>query len=224
MPAAGAFAQLAAPPAPPTAPVLWWVARASGFLAYAALLAGMLLGVLVSVRVHTPLLGKRTLLQLHEQSLVAAVVAAGIHILAVAGHEAVATDAPSIVATLPGTLGLVAFLGLGILAISRWLRGRLNQLAFRRVHMLSYAVCGAGVAHAALAGGAGVDAPLRVLYLLGGALIALLIAVRAAPPLLRHIGLRAPAPLPRARWRRALRGKRRGARTAPDDRHQRPAA
>ena len=134
----------------------------------------MLLGVLVSARTHAPLLGKRRLLQFHEQSLVRGPRASGIHILAIAGHEAFATEAPSIVATLPGTLGLATFLGLGILAISRWLRGRLSQRAFWRVHMLAYAVCRAGVAHAALAGGARVDTPVRALYLLGGALIVLL--------------------------------------------------
>ena len=224
IPAAIVFSELAAPPAPPApgAPgALWWLSRASGLFAYLALIAGMLLGLLLSTRVHTPLIGKRKLLELHELSLVAVIVPSAVHILAVSGHEAFAAGEPSIVARAPGILGLAAFLGLGLLALSRWLRGQLSQQAFRRLHMLAYAVCAAGVGHAALAGGLGVDERMRVLYIAGGGVVAALTLARITPLLLRAIGLRGRA-LPRARWRLALRGKRRPA--AQDGRRQRPAA
>ena len=222
VPAAIVFAELAAPPAPAGAAALWWLSRASGLFAYLALIAGMLLGLLLSARLHTPLIGKRKLLELHELSLVAVIVPSAVHILAVSGHEAFAAGEPSIVARAPGILGLAAFLGLGLLALSRWLRGQLSQQAFRRVHMLAYAVCAAGVGHAALAGGLGVDERMRVLYVAGGGIGAALTLVRIAPLVLRATGLRSGRALPRARWRRALRGKRPPA--AQDGRGQRPAA
>ena len=220
-----AFARLAAPAAPAGVPALWWLSRASGFLAYLALTASMLLGVLVSARTRAPALGKRRMLQLHEHSLVAVVAATAVHVLAVAGHETLRGDAPSIVASLPATFGMTALLGLVLLAASGWLRAHLSQPAFRWVHLLAYLVFFAGVGHAATAGEGGVDARLRVAYLLGGAALALLAVRRAAPSTLRQLGLRPRAPLPRARWRRALRGKRRPVPLdPPDDSRRRPAA
>ena len=223
--AAVAFARLAAPAAPDGVPALWWLSRASGFLAYLALTSSMLLGVLVSARTRAPALGKRRMLQLHEHSLVVVVAATAVHVIAVAGHETLGGDARSIVASLPAIFGMTALLGLVLLAASRRLRAHLSQPAFRWVHLLAYLVFFAGVGHAATAGGGGVDARLRVAYLLGGAALALLAGRRAAPSTLRRLGLRPRAPLLRARWRRALRGKRHPVPLdPPDDSRRRPAA
>ena len=184
------------------------MARGSGFLAYGAFALSMLLGVLVSSRVRLPWLGKRRLLLYHEHSLLAVVSMTGVHVAAVGGHEALSIGAPGIVAALPASLGIAALLGLLLLAPSRWLRERLSQTAFRRVHLVAYGAFFAGAAHAALAGCSGVDARLRAAYVAAALAIALSIAARSSPALLRALGLAGTQPLPRARWRRALRGKR----------------
>ena len=96
---------------------------------------------------------------------------------------------------------------------SRWLRERLSQATFRRVHLLAYGAFFVGAAHATVAGGAGVAARRHTAYVAAALAIALSIVARASPALLLAGGLAGKQPLPRARWRRALRGKRR----APPD-------
>ena len=214
--AAAAFARLATAPAPPGVGLLWWIARGAGFLAYAAFALSMLLGVMVSSRARPPRIGKRRLLLYHERSLLAVVYLTVAHVAAVGGHEALSIGVPGIVRALPGSLGFAALLGLLLLMPSRWLRERLNQGLFRRVHLLAYGAFFAGAGHAALAGGAGVDGRLRAAYVATALAIALSVTLRASPALLRALGPRAARPLPRARWRRALRGKRK----PPSDDHQ----
>ena len=56
----------------------------------------------------------------HEQSLLAVLPGAFIHVAAIGGHEAIYVGAPSIIRILPGTLALVALVGLALLTPSRW--------------------------------------------------------------------------------------------------------
>ena len=179
----------------------------------------MLLGALVSARVRVPWVGKRQLLLVHEQGLLAVLYATFVHVATVVAHELLPPGAPSIVRALPGSLGLVALLGLALLVLSRWLRERLSQRAFRQVHLVAYAAFFAGAGHAALAGAGGVDVRLRAAYISIGLLVALTVLVRASPAVLRSVGLLGRGPLPRARWRRAMRGKRK---TPADPDQRRP--
>ena len=113
------------------------------------------------------------MLLLDEQSLLAVLHATFVHVAAVAGHEAIHIGAPSIVRAVPATLAVVALLGLALLTLSRWLRDRLSQRAFRCVHLLAYGAFLAAAGHAVLAGGSGVDARVRVVYVVTGLAVAL---------------------------------------------------
>lgn len=140
-------------------PLLWWAARALGFVAYVAVTLSMLFGVLVSARGLDAWVARKTVLELHQQWALAAVISTVLHILAVVLHaeshiSLVGALVPFAAERLTGALalGAIATWGLGVLAISSWLRTRIPYALWRGIHALAFGAFLLAVVHSVAAG------------------------------------------------------------------------
>ncbi len=174
-------------------PVLWWTIRASGFVAYAALTASMLFGLMISSRGLDGGVQRKTVLELHQQWTLSAVVATVVHITATVVDDYAAIDTIGALVPLasetlrgPVALGTVAFWGLAVLAVSSWMRSRLSFAVWRVVHAAALGTFLVALAHGLLAGVDSQWTAVQVLYLstgvvvFGSTVFRLLYSVRAA--------------------------------------------
>ncbi|MFA7295759.1 MAG: hypothetical protein WC211_01070 [Dehalococcoidia bacterium] len=122
-------------------PWLWWASRSSGLVAYLAMALSMLFGVLITSRGLDAVMARKTVLELHQQWTLAAVVSTVVHVLTVVLHaEAkvglVGALVPFASTTLTGplALGIVGMWGLLILAASSWLRTYISYTLWRGIH------------------------------------------------------------------------------------------
>jgi hypothetical protein len=198
--AAGALVMTGVPPlldalAAPEVPAMWWAARAFGLLAYVALWASALFGVLLAGRGAGGLLDRAVVLDLHDQWALAALVATALHVLAVlgdprAGVGPLAALVPLTSTTLRGpvALGTFALWGMAAVAVSTALVPRLPPRAWRAIHATAFGTLVLALAHGATAGRDAGSAAVRALYagsvavLLGAVLQRLALAARPPAP------------------------------------------
>lgn len=167
------------------APVLWWASRAFGFVSYLALWLSMLTGVLLSTQKLPKRLDRKVLFELHQQWTLAAVIATALHVLAVVTHpEAGVGVLGSLVPyasrqlTGPVALGVFAMWGLGVVAVSSWLRSRIKPTTWRVIHTLAFGAFLIALAHS-IAAGTDTEAPaVQWMYALTGSVLVLAIVVR----------------------------------------------
>lgn len=140
-------------------PLLWWIGRATGFVAYGALCLSMLFGMAVSSKGAGGLLPKRAMMDLHEQWTLSAVVATAVHVATIVGHAESgvtpwAVIIPFASARLTGAvaLGTFALAGLGIVAGSSWLRTRMPYSTWRAIHALAFGTTLLALVHGWTAG------------------------------------------------------------------------
>lgn len=144
----------------PGVPLRWWAVRAFGLLAYLALWLSMMFGLLVSSRGAGGLLSPGWMIDLHRRWALAALVATGLHVLAVVADPAgrvgpLAVLVPFTSATLRGpvALGTVALLGLVAVAGTTAIPPRkLPRPVWRAVHGLTFGVFLLALVHGATAG------------------------------------------------------------------------
>lgn len=139
-------------------PVLWWSARAMGFVGFAALLTSILSGLMISAR-GGGLMSVRTASDLHQEATLMALIAAALHgaLIVVDPHADVSPLAllipfASARLTVPVAFGTVALLGLGLLWGSSQLRVRIGPAVWRGLHASAFATWMLGGLHAAWAG------------------------------------------------------------------------
>lgn len=166
-------------------PAVWWyVARASGLIAWALLGASVVGGLLLATQLSRGL--TRTWTQeLHEFVGVLAVVFTAIHLTSVLAADRLGIGlcellVPFARANNPVAqgCGTVAFYLLTAVALTSWARALLPWRWWRRLHLLAFPVFGLACAHAVLAGS---DLTYPVLHwacLLAGAVILFLVAFR----------------------------------------------
>jgi predicted ferric reductase len=137
----------------------WYLSRASALVAYAALSASTLLGLLLSTRFARRWPGNATAFSLHEHASVLGLALAVFHALVLLGdrHTPFALGEvllPFGAAYRPVALGLgqLALYGTALLVASFHLRARLGQRAWRLLHFVSFAAYALALAHALAAG------------------------------------------------------------------------
>jgi predicted ferric reductase len=162
------------------APVLWWAARAFGFVSYVALWCAMATGLLMSSPRFLVQLDRKVVFELHQQWTLSAILATALHVLAVVSHDAsgigiVAALVPYASEQLTGplALGVLAFWGLVALAVTSWLRPpHVPYGAWRGIHALAFGAFVLGLAHSVSAGTDTGYVVVRWLYAMSGAALA----------------------------------------------------
>jgi predicted ferric reductase len=156
---ASLLAQLGAVVGEADRPVLWWVGRASGLLAYGALWLSMLFGLAVSSKGAGGLLPKKAMMDLHQQWTLSAVVATVVHVFALVFHaESGVTPWAAVIPfasqRLTGAvaLGTVALFGMAVLVASSWLRTRIPYATWRGIHALAFGTMILALVHGWTAG------------------------------------------------------------------------
>lgn len=173
-----------------TVPTLWWATRAFGFVSYVALWLAMLTGVLLSTQRLPKRLDRKVLFELHQQWTLAAVIATALHVLAVVTHPdagvgIVGALIPYAARELTGpiALGVFAFWGLALVAVSSWLRSRISSTAWRVIHTLAFGAFVVALAHSVTAGSDSAAPVVQWLYAVTGSVLAVFVALRVASAL-----------------------------------------
>jgi DMSO/TMAO reductase YedYZ heme-binding membrane subunit len=139
--------------------ITWYVARASGFVSWGLLLAGMVWGVLLATRA----LGRRPtpawILSLHRFLGALAVAFVGVHVGAILVDSYTNFSVVNVLVPFTGTwhptavaFGIVSMYLLLAVEITSLVRDRMSAKAWRAVHMLSYFLFAAATIHMVTAG------------------------------------------------------------------------
>jgi predicted ferric reductase len=165
----------------------WYVARASGLVAWALLAGSVVWGLLMTSKVIRRFARSSWLLDLHRWLGGLALVFTGIHVLAILGdtyvHFGLASVLVPFVATWHPVMvayGIASLYLLVAIEVTSLLRRRINANLWRRVHFLSFPLFVSSTVHG-LTAGTDSRAPMVVItaILVGGA-VAALTAVRLA--------------------------------------------
>lgn len=139
---------------------LWWyVARASGLVAWALLAASTLWGLALTTRVFAKRVAPRWLLDLHRFLGGLSVVFVGVHLTAIVADTFVHFGLADVLVPLASSWhplwvvwGIVAFYLLLAVELTSLLRHRLTHRAWRAVHALSFPLFVAATVHVLVAG------------------------------------------------------------------------
>lgn len=160
------------------APLQWWASRATGFLAYVALWVSMILGLMISARGLDGVINRKTVLELHQQWTLSAVVAIGLHVAVIVTDEYVdmswrGAAIPGESAYLPGSvaLGTIGMWGVAVLALSSWLQRRVGYTTWRVIHASAFGTFVISLVHGWLAGTDSTTVGAQALYLTTAALL-----------------------------------------------------
>jgi predicted ferric reductase len=197
----------------------WYVARASGLVAWALLAAAVVWGLLMSSKVIRRSARSSWLLDLHRWLAGLALVFTGIHVLAILGDSYVHFGLASVLIPFAAhwhpvmvAYGIASLYLLAAIEVTSLLRSRISRVLWRRVHFLSFPLFVASTVHG-LSAGTDSRAPMVVITVaLVGAAVAVLTAIRLAgaaggtgrrlaPPVaagVAHNTNRAPVPSPPA--------------------------
>lgn len=159
---------------------LWFLIRGSGIGAIVLMSASMMWGLMVSSKVFGRAIKARGLTWLHESLSISAILATVVHVIAVSRDDFVTFTWPELL--VPGVsewepiaaaFGVMSFWTTLIVAASFYIKKRIGQKNWRRLHFLSFGAFGAGIAHAVL-GGTDIGSPW-VAGLYAGAVVAVLL-------------------------------------------------
>ncbi len=174
--------------ADPSHYVFWLAARSAGIVAFTLVAASVVLGLYMAGNMGTRPGYKRTMVKLHEQLALAAIITIPVHGLLLLGDTWLSPGLAGVF--VPFTMAYrPLWTGLGILAgylavllgLSFYVRRRLGVRRWRRAHRFIVLVYVLGVAHAL---GAGSDAGgiwLRAIVVLSAVPIAGLLVLRYGP-------------------------------------------
>lgn len=158
-------------------PFAWWLARALGFVAYGALWTSILSGLAMSAK-GGGLFDLKWVLDIHQETTLMAVIASVLHatvmvVDSASGVSPLAVLVPLASARLTGpvTIGTLALLGLGVVALTSWMRARVGVKAWRAVHAAAFGVWLLGLLHGVYAGSTN-GALVTVIYVASGGLVA----------------------------------------------------
>lgn len=167
------------------APALWWASRAFGFVSYVALWLAMLTGVMLSTQRLPKRVDRKVLFELHQQWTLAAVAATALHVLAVVTHPEAGVGLLGALVpyasrelTGPIALGVFAMWGLGLLAVTSWLRSRIAPTTWRVIHASAFGAFLVALAHSVAAGTDSGQPVVQWLYATTGSALVLAIVVR----------------------------------------------
>jgi hypothetical protein len=139
--------------------VWWYLARASGIVAWALLVASLVWGVLLATRVLRPHDRPAWLLDLHRWLGGLAMAMVGLHIGSLVGDSFVHFGAADVLVPLasawrpvPVALGVLSLYLLAAVEVTSVAMRRLSRRAWRTVHLTSYGLVWLVSLHAGLAG------------------------------------------------------------------------
>lgn len=166
-------------------PFAWWLARALGFVAYGALWTSILSGLAMSAK-GGGVFDMKWVLDIHQETTLMAVIASVLHatvmvVDSASGVSPLAVLVPFASARLAGpvTLGTLALLGLGGVALTSWMRARVGVKVWRAVHAAAFGVWLLGLLHGVFAGST--NGPVvTLIYVASGGLVAGAMAWRVA--------------------------------------------
>lgn len=137
----------------------WMIIRGSGIVAFAALSAATIWGLLVSTRLLGKMVKAKPLTWFHESLGIAALAATAVHVGVLSIHDYLDFRWAEIL--VPGVsdwrsgavaLGVVALYGLVIVAGSFYVKKHIGQKAWRLIHFASLGVFLASLLHGITAG------------------------------------------------------------------------
>jgi DMSO/TMAO reductase YedYZ heme-binding membrane subunit len=137
----------------------WWLARASGVVAWAATAATVIWGLALSSKVVRKRRIPAWLLDLHRYLGALTLVFVGVHLAALAADSYVHFGIRELFVPMasewkagPVLWGIIAFYLMVLVMITSWLMRRLPRKLWHGVHMLSFVIFATGTVHGALAG------------------------------------------------------------------------
>ncbi|MGD2043166.1 MAG: hypothetical protein PVJ28_05890 [Acidimicrobiia bacterium] len=163
----------------------WMIIRGSGIVAFAALSAATIWGLLVSTKLLGSVVKAKPLTWFHESLGIAALVATAVHIGVLSVHEYLDFTWAEIL--VPGVsdwrsgavaLGVVALYGLVVVVGSFYVKKHIGQKTWRLIHFASLGVFLASLLHG-ISAGTDTRAPLMLgLYVGSAFVVAALVGVR----------------------------------------------
>jgi len=165
--------------------VTWYVARASGMVAFALLTTTVVLGLVMSGRARLRRWPRFALEDVHRFASLLTWSFVGVHALALLADSYLPFSIPDLL--VPGiapyrplatSLGIVAAELLAALALANLLRARISYRLWRRTHYLNFAVWLLALAHGVTSGSDSDTAWALALYVLAASLVAGLTAWR----------------------------------------------
>lgn len=163
--------------------VTWMLIRGSGFVAFLALSAVTLWGLVISLGVLPRSVKRLTLV--HESLSVVALAATMVHMVALVFDEFIEFDVASVL--VPGlsawepfavALGIVTFYGLVLVTVSFYVRRRIGQAQWRMLHYLGFGVFAGALFHGVAAGTDSSHPVVWGTYLATGAAVVALTTLR----------------------------------------------
>ena len=139
--------------------ISWLVTRSSGVVAWALIVASAVWGLLLATRVLGRKASPAWLLSLHRYLGALAVIFTAVHVVAIVADQYVDFGLTEVLVPFASSwepfavaLGTVGMYLLAAVQITSLLRSHLSQSAWRRVHLLSYALFATTTVHALMAG------------------------------------------------------------------------
>jgi len=165
----------------------WYVARASGLVAWSLLAGSVIWGLLMTSKAVRRFAKTNWLLDLHRWLGGLALVFTGIHVLAILGDTYVHFGLASVLVPLAShwhpvmvAYGVVSLYLLAAIEITSLLRRRLNRTLWRRVHFLSFPLFVLSTVHGLTAGTDSRSPMVAIAVTLVVAAVAGLTAIRVA--------------------------------------------
>ena len=153
----------------------WYMGRASGFVAYALMLASMLLGIGISSRVFDGVLVRPWVFDMHQFTSIFALVAMAFHVLVLLPdpytHFSLAellVPFASPYRPIAVALGVISLYGSVAVTLSYYVKRWIGQGRWRTLHYASFALFAAALVHGATAGADAGETWVQLLYLLSG--------------------------------------------------------
>ncbi|MFN8122240.1 MAG: ferric reductase-like transmembrane domain-containing protein [Thermoleophilia bacterium] len=165
--------------------LLWYFARAGGFVAYGLLTASVAMGLLASLRVASPRWTRAMTTEVHRFVTMTALGFTAIHVLTLVAHPTEGYGLSEVLIPFAAAREPL-WTGLGVvameLAVAVWLSTRLRQrigyARWRQLHYLAFVSFGAALVHGIAQG---TDTPTawgRLVYIASMGLVGGLLAVR----------------------------------------------
>ena len=164
----------------------WMVIRGSGIVAFAALAAATIWGLLVSSKLASKWVKAKPLAWFHESLGISALIATVVHVAVLSVHDFLDFSWAEIL--IPGVsdwrtgavaMGVVAMFGLVVIVVSFYVKKHIGQKMWRTIHFGSLGVFVAALLHGISAGSD--RTPLIMgLYFGSAVVVAALIALRVS--------------------------------------------
>jgi DMSO/TMAO reductase YedYZ heme-binding membrane subunit len=165
----------------------WWVARATGLVAWCMVTAGIAWGLLLSGKVVRRRGIPAWLLDLHRYLGTLAVVFVAAHLAALVADNYVQFSVADLFVPMASdwrptavAFGIVALALLVVVQVSSWMMRRLPRRVWHGIHLSSFGVLALGTIHGALAGADAGSAAVQLGTLSALAVVGVLAALRVA--------------------------------------------